>query len=272
MTEVISNLQDLNKFLRQHASRLENDDNSSATHMMWDSGARNPLVPTYCTLKDSDFLKVNSAIVRCFYHSFDRNTGNFFPHAQLPCIHEIAKEFFPVFLDLDHIPVSASMSDVKGLVTRVCDNLAQKALEVPLNSTVTVFCNNPSWLQQEENRCPRSEVPQEKYGVHLYFNPNTDGERATSITPIMKGIAAWLNEDIKGLCEHKNQTSDERKQNKECLYCQTDVDEGLFNKGIKPKLRMPYCDKGNPYAKHYYGLFFRLTWDGDKVRVYFSVR
>lgn len=266
MAQRLDNVQSVNKFFQHYASRLENDDNSSATHMMWNAWANNPLVPTYCTLKDCEFEIINSAIARCFLRSFDQTTGQFFQRAQLPCLHEIAKEFFPVFLDLDHVPVSASMVDVKALVTRVCDNIGKKAIEVPLNSTVTVFCNNPSWLQQEENRCPRSEVPQTKYGVHLYFNPNEDGARATSIAPIMKAMTAWLNEDIKKLCEHKEQTSDERKLHKDCLHCQIDVDEGLFNKGPKPKLRMPYCDKGETYNKHYYGLFFRLTWDGEKVR------
>jgi hypothetical protein len=240
------------------------NDSSVATHLVW----KNPSsVPTYCRLPDNQFFIINEMIAKAYFQAFSGTTREFFGEG-LPSLHEIAEEFFPVFLDIDDIPTTVQRDQVKTLCTAICTMIATSALEIPEGTVVSLYTNNPEWAVHSDETAPLSKDVPDKYGVHLYFNPNEDGQRAFTVAPIMHGVACWLNSLLENKCTvHTEGTKEERsKLHKNCLLCRPHVDSGLFNKGVRPKLRMAYCDKGHPYNNRYYALFFRLIWDGQSVR------
>jgi hypothetical protein len=242
------------------------DDSSTATHMVW----KNPsLTPAYVRMASNNnhFAELNKSIALSFVQSYDKRTMKFLGKG-LPSVHEVANEVFPLFMDIDHIPVTTSMENVKKLISAACTLIGRCALEISEGTTVTVFVNNPDWMVHDKEWLPKSAVTPDKYGAHIYFQSNEEGERPMVTSSMMKAISSWINQAVKKKCPHKDQTSDERKENKRCLVCQFDVDVQMWDND-RPKLRMAYCDKGHPYQTRYYGLCCRLKWDGSEVSFFF---
>lgn len=245
------------------------NDSSTATHMVW----KNPSeLPAYVRMTGKEnanhWHELNKSIARSFRQSYNQENMKFFKEG-LPSVHEIANEVFPFFMDVDHVPVNTSMENVKKVVGALCTLIGRHVLELDEGTTAVVYVNNPDWMVHQKEWLPKSSVPPEKYGVHVYFSNNEeDGVRPIVTAPMMKAISAYLNHHFKKYCNHKNQTPDERKENKRCVVCQADVDEQMWNND-RPKLRMAYCDKGHPYETRYYGLCCRLKWDGAEVCLFF---
>jgi hypothetical protein len=219
---------------------------------------------------DTAFFEINKMLAVSYLQSFNKQTREFFSEG-LPSCHEMAEELFPVFMDVDDIPVQSTIQHVKALCTALCSAIGKHALEIPEGAVISLYTNNPDWIIHSEEWLPRSKAVPEKYGVHIYFNENEDGKRPLSVAPIMYGVTNWLNHLLEAKCQvHREGTRAERKKiHKDCLMCHSIVDAPLFNKGLRPKLRMAYCDKGHPYNNHYYGLFYRLRWDGQAVSLFF---
>jgi hypothetical protein len=261
----------LNKwFLKNKAT-----DSSVATHMVWKNPSSTPI---YCRLDDNQFFNINESIATAFEQSFHKDTRQFFGEG-LPSLHEIAEEFFPVFMDVDDIPTTTAENHVRNLCTALCTAVAKHALEMPEGTVVSLYTNNPEWMFQLDPWLPVSKAVPDKFGVHLYFNTNEDGQRPFSVAPIMFGLTTWLNSLLENKCQaHREGTKAQRSDKHgefyqaDCLLCRSHVDSGLFNKGLRPKLRMAYCDKGHPYENRYYALFYRLRWDGQAVSVFFYIK
>lgn len=238
----MSKLQELDRYFNKHGAVSS----SVATHIYWTRPRNTPL---WCTLPDAESIYVSKSIAIAFFQSFE---GVKFTKG-LPCVHEIGKELFPFFIDIDDVPLSCDIKQMKALVSGVLTYVSQYAMDLE-GATAMVYVNNPRWIvHSEAKRPPPQDEGQKKYGIHVYLD-----SKFLVTSAMMFPLAHWLNEKIRNNCQqHKHLSHEERKQFTECVLCRVVVDTKLYENAL-PKLRMPFCDKGFPYPNRFYGLACRL--------------
>lgn len=225
------------------------DGSDNASHLYWCNPSN---VPMYARITAAQEYNLAEQIGLAFLQSYNRDTHAFYGTG-LPAIHELGTEIFPLFLDIDHIPLEADTRTTKANVVTLIDDICRYAINVEPETEITIFTNNRNWMIHDN-------MPEgtgfEKYGVHLYFGDPS----ATMATAY--ALASWCQEQFKKCTLNHG-------VDLTCIAChpKCNVDVGLFHSRslLKPKMRLPYCCKGHPYQNQFYGLWFKVKWDGKKV-------
>lgn len=203
----------------------------TSTHLAWINPSP---APTYaCFDLETDFADLIAAAY------FQARVGVSFC-GNLPCVHEIATEVFPIFIDIDDIPTDTDSSLARDAAA-VCCNAIGRSVVIHEGYKIYVFTNNPEWMIEREPPCTRT--PFTKYGLHIIFDKRLVANAAT-----MYPLALWLA----GLWEKNGQLPGK-------------IDTGLYKTEGCVKLRMPYCDRAHPYQNKYYGLMTIFEWRNNKV-------